>query len=276
MVGQRGSSATQARRQPRAARTVTPTTTVIIPAYNEEEGIAVVLQELLAVVDDSYELLVVDDGSDDSTYQAASSFPCRIVSHETRRGKGEAMKTGLHAAAGRNVVFIDADGSYPVQAIPEIARALDEYDMAVASRVAGTRNSPLLNRIGNAIFRQSIRYLHGFRPYDPLSGLYGLRKAHLLSMGLSSSGFGIETEIAIKGAHMGLRMLDIPIEYRPRIGEAKLNGLKDGFVILLTIIALLPERRLWRYAVPLGLLLSLGGALALLVQPTAPWRPLIP
>lgn len=260
------SLASQAQREePATTPTVGPTTTVVIPAYNEEGGIAAVLQELVAVTDDSYEVLVVDDGSDDNTYAVASSFPCRIVSHEIRRGKGEAMKTGIAVAKGQNVVFIDADGTYPVNIIPKIAQALVEYDMVVASRVAGKENISAFNRIGNAILRQTIRYLYGFRPYDPLTGLYGLNKAHLLRMNLSSGGFAIEAEIAIKGARMGLRMFDIPIEYRPRIGQAKLHGLKDGFLIFLTIISLLPRYRLGLpFVPPRRLRRSLGRILRLL------------
>ena len=231
------------REEVQTAGTVWPTTTVVIPAHNEEEGIAVVLRELLAVIDDSYEVLVLDDGSNDRTREAASSFACRVVSHEMRRGKGEAMKTAIRVAKGRNIVFVDADGSYPATVIPEIGRALEEYDLVVASRMAGNENVPAFNRIGNWVFRNGIRHIYGFKPHDPLTGLYGLSKAQLLHMNLRSAGFGIEAEIAIKAARRGLRMLDIPIEYRPRIGQAKLHGIKDGFRILLTIICQLPSYR---------------------------------
>ena len=133
--------------------------------------------------------------------------------------------------------------------------------MVVASRVAGNLNVPAFNRIGNWIFRHSIRYLYGFKPYDPLTGLYGLAKTHLLRMNLKSAGFGIEAEIAIKGARMGLHMLDIPIEYRPRIGQAKLHALKDGFRIFLTIICRLPWCRPRALAWLVGLSLSSAGSI---------------
>jgi hypothetical protein len=96
-------------------------------------------------------------------------------------------------------------------------------------------------------------------------------------MEISSSGFGIEAEIAIKAARLGLRTFDIPIEYRPRIGQAKLNGLRDGLRILLTIISLLGRYRPRLFLVPAGLLLlSAGGILALLLEPAAPVRTLLP
>lgn len=252
--------------EPPAAGTAWPTTTVVIPAHNEEEGIAAVLRELFAVIDDSYEVLVLDDGSNDGTREAASRFPCRVVSHTKRQGKGAAMRTAIGIAGGRKVVFVDADGSYPVSVVPEMGRALDEYDMVLASRVAGKENVPAFNRVGNWIFRNSIRYLYGFRPNDPLTGLYGLSRAHLLHMNLRSAGFGIEAEIAIKAARRGLRVLDIPIAYRPRIGEAKLSGLKDGFRIFCTIICRLPLYRPGLCALLAGLSLSSsGGVLWLLL-----------
>ena len=215
-------------------------TTIIIPAYNEEEGLPVVLKKILALIDDSYEVLVVDDGSTDETAKVAKGFSCRLISHETNSGKGKAMMTGIREARGNKVVFIDADDTYPPETILDIADALDDYDYVVASRSSGHGNIPAFNRIGNAIFRNSIRYLYGFTAYDPLTGLYGLRKEHLETMELKSRGFGIEAEIAIKGGTMGLKIKDIPIIYGERIGEAKLSGLKDGYRIACTIASHFP------------------------------------
>lgn len=213
-----------------------PETSVIIPAYNEEEGLPVVLTKVCEVTDGSFEILVVDDGSWDRTQEVAKQFPCRIIAHTHNQGKGEAIKTGIKHARGANVIFIDADDTYPAAVVPEIAGALETFDMVVASRVAGKDNIPAFNRIGNAVFRNSIRHFYGFKAYDPLTGLYGIRKAHLERMRLESGDFGIEAEIATKAATMGLETLDIPIEYGTRIGQAKLHGLKDGYSIFRTIL----------------------------------------
>jgi glycosyltransferase involved in cell wall biosynthesis len=216
---------------------------VVVPAYNEEQGLAVVLDKLLAVTGAECEVLVVDDGSADATAAVAARYPVRLVSHARNQGKAEAMRTGIREAWGENVLFIDADDTYPAEALPLLLEALRSHDMAVASRVGGKAHIPAFNRIGNAIFRQSIRILYGYRAYDPLTGFYGLKKRHLEAMKLQSNGFRIETEIAIKAARMGLSIADFPIEYRERIGEAKLRGLKDGFAIFLTIVSMLPRYR---------------------------------
>lgn len=214
-----------------------PVHSIIIPAYNEEAGLPVVLEKVFEVINSTFEVVVVDDGSSDRTREEAERYPCVLVCHEANRGKGEAMRTGIRHARGENIVFIDADGTYPVEAILEIAAALEEYDMVVASRATGRNNIPAFNRIGNATLRHTIRQLYGFRANDPLTGLYGLKKSHLEKMTLHSGGFGIESEIALKAASQGLQIKDIPITYQERIGEAKLNGLQDGYRILRTILS---------------------------------------
>lgn len=213
---------------------------LIIPAYNEEEGLPVVLNDIFQLINESYEIIVVDDGSTDRTREVAQRFSCRVISHEHNSGKGAAMKTGIKAARGENIIFIDADNTYPPEGILEVAKALESYDMALASRKTGQMNIPAFNRIGNAIFRNSIRYVYGFQGYDPLTGLYGLKKTYLAGMELESKGFGIESEICIKAARMGLRVKDIHIKYRDRIGKAKLNGLRDGYRIFMTILKFFP------------------------------------
>ncbi|ADY55206.1 glycosyl transferase family 2 [Syntrophobotulus glycolicus DSM 8271] len=213
---------------------------LIIPAYNEEEGLPVVLNDVFRLLNESFEILVVDDGSTDRTREVAQGFPCRVISHEQNAGKGAAMKTGIREAGGENIIFIDADNTYPPEGILEVAKALDSFDMALASRKTGQGNIPVFNRLGNAIFRNSIRYIYGFKGYDPLTGLYGLKKAYIESMNLESKGFGIESEICIKAARMGLKVKDIHISYRDRIGKAKLNGLKDGYRIMMTIMKYFP------------------------------------
>ena len=243
-----------------------PACTVIIPAYNEEEGLGVVLDKLFNTVDESYEVIVVDDGSTDRTKEIASRFPCEVISHGINRGKAAAVKTGIATAHGRNLVFVDADDTYPVELVPEIARAVDEFDMVVTSRAEGRENIPLFNRLGNRVFCGLIRYLYGFMTSDPLTGFYGVKKSVLLNMNLDSSGFGVETELAIKSGRMGLKVREIPIKYRPRIGESKLRTTRDGIRVLQTILkALALFSPTFFFVFPGAMLLGLGMLLMVLL-----------
>jgi len=217
-------------------RTPQTQTTLIVPAYDEEAGLRIVLGEIFKLLDDSYEVIVIDDGSTDRTSEVASQFPCQVIRHEVNRGKGEALKTGIKNATGEKIIWTDADDSYPVQLIPKMTQALNEYDMVVCSRKYGRGNIPRFNRIGNWLFRTMIKNIYGFKPYDPCTGLYGAKRRYLQLMDLSSKRFAIEPEISIKGSRMKLRMLEIPITYRARVGSAKLSAIKVGFEDLWTIL----------------------------------------
>ncbi|HDQ45043.1 MAG TPA: glycosyltransferase family 2 protein [bacterium] len=212
--------------------------TVIVPAYNEEAGLPVVIRDLRSVVDDRYEIMVVDDGSGDGTRRAAESAGVRVISHRRNRGKGAAMRTGIRNARGEFVIFIDADGTYPAAMVPVIAGRLESHPMVVARRETGENIHPV-NRIGNWLFRKMIQRLYASSVFDPLSGLYGLRKADCLRMDLCSEGFEIETEITIKAAQIGLDVDQVDIPYHPRIGESKLRPFQDGWRILRMIVMLM-------------------------------------
>lgn len=214
-----------------------PIITIIIPAYNEEKGLAVVLNRIVSIIDKTYEVIVVDDGSNDKTSEVASQFSCRVIKHKINRGKGEALKTGIRYSKGEDIIWIDADNTYPVELIPQMAEALESYDMVIGSRFYGRDNIPLFNRLGNWIFRNMIKTIYGFGAFDPCSGLYGAKKHYLEKMHLSSRRFAIEPEISIKGSRMKLSILDIPVSYHPRIGGSKLSAIKVGFEDLKIIIS---------------------------------------
>jgi len=212
---------------------------IIVPAYNEEAGLAVILEKIHMAVDGVCEVLVVDDGSNDNTAEVAAGFPCRLVRHPRNLGKGEALRSGVRQAVGKYIIFIDADDTYPAEAIPLMYEALESCDIVYASRKAGRNNIPPLNRLGNFIFQHMICRIYGFEASDYSTGLYGIRKHHLEVMRVNSQGFAIEPEIAIKATRMKLQVGEIPVEYRPRVGQAKLGSLRAGFEHLTTILRLL-------------------------------------
>ena len=98
------------------------------------------MDKIFKIVDDSYEVIVVDDGSGDGTSEAASRFPCRVIRHEENKGNGEALKTGIREAKGENIIWIDADDTYPAKLIPQMAEALKTCGVVVCSRKYGRQN----------------------------------------------------------------------------------------------------------------------------------------
>jgi glycosyltransferase involved in cell wall biosynthesis len=240
-------------------------TTIVVPAYNEEEGLLVVLDELYSVVDSGYEVLVVDDGSTDATLDVARQFPCRVVKHAENSGKGAAMRTGIALATGENIVFIDADGTYPADLIPEIVSFLFKgYRHVRCARRGGRERIPPINRVGNFFLDLGISVFAGIWSSDFLTGLYGMKRRDLLDMKIVSEGFDIEAEIMVKAGAMGLRTKDIPFAYRERIGQVKLQSLPDGFRIGLRVINTgVAYNSLLALSVP-GVLLALVGLFGLL------------
>jgi glycosyltransferase involved in cell wall biosynthesis len=203
--------------------------TVVIPAYNEEEGLPVVLERLYRSIDGRHEVLVVDDGSSDATSVVASRFPCGVIRHGRNCGKGKAMLTGVRHARADTVIFIDADGTYPPEAIPSMTRALESCDLVYGSRASGRDNIPRFNQLGNAFFQGIMRRVFRFQAGDYSTGLYGIKKRYLSRMRISSGGYAIEPEIAIKASRMNLRVRDMPVRYEQRIGATKLCGYKAGW-----------------------------------------------
>ena len=215
-----------------------PAVSVVIPAYNEETGLPLVLAALCNVLNHEYEIVVIDDGSSDKTVCSALAFPCRLIKHPYNLGKGVALRTGLQHAYGEKIIFIDADNTYPVEAIPALARLLEKFDLVRGVRVLGRSHIPRLNRMGNSLFDAAIRLLHAVEGGDVLSGMYGGRRECLLSLDLESTGFDIEAEICVKAQARGLSYGTLPITYASRVGDTKLHALHDGIRILWRLLQL--------------------------------------
>jgi glycosyltransferase involved in cell wall biosynthesis len=197
-----------------------------------------VLRAVFGIVDGTYEIVVVDDGSSDDTAKAALTFPCRLIRHPKNRGKGAALRTGLQQARASKVIFLDADNTYPVEAIPSLSKLLDKNDLVRGVRTLNRKNIPLINRLGNILFDSTIHLANMVEGGDMLSGMYGGRRDKLLTLDLESEGFDIEAEICVKAKAQGLHCVELPITYAQRVGEKKLNAFHDGFRILYRIMQL--------------------------------------
>jgi len=99
---------------------------IIIPAFNEESGIGEVLesiQNMMTAEKIDGEIIVVDDGSTDKTAEVVAASHVRLIQHETNRGYGATLKTGIRQAKHDLMLITDADGTYPVEAIPVLLAA---------------------------------------------------------------------------------------------------------------------------------------------------------
>jgi glycosyltransferase involved in cell wall biosynthesis len=232
--------------QSSARRPFAPRVALIIPALNEEQSIGRVLEGLPPNL---YErVIVVDNGSTDQTAEVARRGGASVVS-EPRRGYGRACLRGLASLdpGAAVVVFMDADSSD----VPSEARRLvqpilgDEQDLVLGSRTLGQAEAGSLTphqRFGNWIATILIRFLYGYR-YTDLGPFRAIRVSSLRLLGMRDPGYGWTIEMQIKALQHGLRVLEIPVSYRRRIGTSKISGnlkasLAAGAKILWTIARL--------------------------------------
>ena len=215
--------------------------TVIVAAYNEEEGIAPTLCELKEVLNKS-DLLVVDGNSSDRTLELAKDLGAEVMI-QNGKGKGNAISEGLDQLNGDTVyvVFTDADFTYPAKHIKEMVNILDlnpDVGMVLGdrfSRTCGLESDRNKFYIGNRIlgFVQSV--FNGVKLNDPFTGLRIMRFELLKGWKPKSSGFDIEAELNHHVSRSGYKTVELPINYRKRLGQKKL-GFRHGLNILRRII----------------------------------------
>jgi len=216
---------------------------VIIAALNEEAGIGPSLAELRMVLGDS-KYLVIDGNSTDRTVKVAKEFGAEILFQEGI-GKGEAIAQAIkHVNSDeiKYVVFIDADYTYPAKCVPEMIRILEENPEV--GMVCGDRFNHHLDLkamkspfyMGNRFLAWAQLLLNGVNLNDPLTGLRAVKWSILKNWEPKSKGFDIEAEMNHRVENLGYKTVEIPIKYRPRLGEKKLK-LRHGFSILKRIIS---------------------------------------
>ena len=218
---------------------------VVIPAYNEADGIAAIMERVLAVrpelaaVGVDLELVVVDDGSADRTAEIVAACPgARLVRHPTNRGYGAALKTGFNAARGDLLGFLDADGTYPPESFPDLCReALAGADLVVGSRRSGAESEmPVVRRVGNLLWSNLVTLLGNHRVVDPASGMRVFRREALERLYPLPDGLNFTPVMSTRCIHEELKMVEVPIPYRERVGHSKLSVVGDGTRFLHSIV----------------------------------------
>jgi glycosyltransferase involved in cell wall biosynthesis len=211
---------------------------VILPALNEERGLKTTLGSITRHAA-GVRVIVVDDGSTDATASVAAAAGAQVVRHATRRGKGAAIRSGVAATDADLLLVMDADATYPAEAVlPMLALLAGGHDYVSGIRHVGRRHIPAVNRLGNALLGTAIRRMGGSPLRDPLSGMYALRRRALEAIRPTADGFAIETELAFRAARERLRTAELPIAYAPREGESKLRPLRDGWSIVAMLLGL--------------------------------------
>lgn len=200
---------------------------IIIPALNEEESIGTVVSEMpwhrIA------ECIVVDNGSTDRTAQIATAAGARVV--KSPRGYGAACLAGSNAALPTSdiLVYMDGDGSDIITGFNRLVAPIEagQADFVIGSRLRGQREpgSMLSSQVFAGRFVGALLRLFQGVHYTDMCAFRAIRRDAFERLQMSELTYGWNLEMQIKAAQMGLRILEIPVDYRCRIGGvSKVSG----------------------------------------------------
>jgi glycosyltransferase involved in cell wall biosynthesis len=229
---------------------------VVIPAHNEEKAISAVLDELVAVLKGkTYEIIVVDDGSTDNTANVVQEKQVKLIQHTHNIGYGAAIKTGIKNAANDLILIIDGDGSYPVKAIPELLKEVDQYDLVIGARTGEEVKIQLYRRPAKWFLSKLANYLSETKIPDLNSGMRIFRRKDVVKIyNILPNKFSFTTTMTLAYHTTGLLVKYVPINYYKRAGKSKIRPFKDGFNFIMLIF------RTITYFNPLKVFLPVGFA----------------
>ncbi len=219
---------------------------VVIPAFNEERSLRLVLEALAGTP--LRRVIVADNNSTDATAKVAAEAGA-IVVPAPRQGYGSACLSGIDYLRRHDppaiVAFVDADFSDHPDELPEVVEPLvaGHADLVIGSRILGEREPGALlpqARIGNWIACLLIRVLYGHR-FTDLGPFRAARWDALESLGMVDPDFGWTAEMQVKALRQGLRVVEVPVSYRRRLGVSKITGtvagtIRAGYKIIFTIL----------------------------------------
>jgi glycosyltransferase involved in cell wall biosynthesis len=236
----------------------------IIPAFNERDAISDTIRQVRAALNTlphRSEIVVVDDGSTDGTGDLAEASGVRVIRVPSNRGYGTALKTGVLATDSEYVVIIDADGTYPPDAIPRLVMRAADADMVVGARSALDVSIPAVRRPAKWFLARLSGYLAGQRIPDLNSGLRVMRRKTLNEfLHLMPSGFSFTSTITLSMLCTMRQVIYEPVVCKRRVGTSKIRAMDfTNFVMLVlrTVVLFNPLK----IFLPLGAILFLLGTI---------------
>ena len=207
--------------------------TVIIPALDEEGAIGQTVARLDRTL--VREVIVVDNGSRDRTAEHAKAAGARVV-FEPQRGYGSACLAGVRAAGRADIlVFLDGDGSDVPEDLPQVIGPVlrGEADLVLGSRALGERESGSVSAHqlwGNRVVLSLLRLLTGVRLTD-FGPFRAIRSEAMGRLDMSHPTYGWPIEMVVKSVRRGLKITEVPVRTRRRIGQSKVTGTLRGSLL---------------------------------------------
>jgi dolichol-phosphate hexosyltransferase len=224
------------------------TVAIVIPTLNEEHSIGKVLDSVpvVTLLQNGLKttVYVIDGRSNDNTREVAFEKGAQVILEEGK-GKGSAIQTAFKSVKADYTIMVDGDNTYPIEMAPEMIRLLKTNDVVIGSRLKGTIEPGAMTKLnvaGNVLLSLLARVLFGAHISDVCTGFWAYRSDAIGRLELAARGFDIEADMFTECVRKGLRIAEIPINYRRREDRPKLSSLRDG----VTIGLFLCKRRLLR------------------------------
>lgn len=239
------------------------TIAVLIPCHNEEATIADVVLQFQTQLPQA-EIYVLDNNSSDRTASRAREAGA-IVLTEQRQGKGYVVRSMFRQVEADLYIMVDGDGTYPATSVHNLIAPIlnHESDMVVGSRLHPQSKSQFkfLNRIGNGLLLWLANSIFKTKLTDLLSGYRAFNRKFVRGIPLFGKGFEIEAELTIKGLERGYKIAEVPVNLvqRPKGSSSKIRLIRDGFIILNTILALFQDYKPLTFFGSVGLLFIIAG-----------------
>jgi glycosyltransferase involved in cell wall biosynthesis len=212
---------------------------VVIPTLNEAGNIKDALETLDRELAYPKEIIVVDGNSTDGTLEIVKDSKCRLII-EPRRGYGLALRKGMKAAKGDVVIMVDGDGTYEFKHVNQLIQRMLETDaeLCLATRMYDPDKAMgLFNFIGNKIITFCFNMLYKQNLSDSQSGFRAISHSAIEKVDFHETDMAFATEMLIKFARKGFKMVEIPSSYKiRRYGQTKLRPLNSGIEIFTTIL----------------------------------------
>lgn len=242
------------------------TVSVVIPAFNEGPAIGAVLDAVRGLGIDA-EIIVTDDGSIDDTGAVASAHGARVIRHAANLGYGRSIKDAVKAASTDVIVLTDADGTYPVERIPDLLALFDKgFDMVVGARQGAVYRGTFFKSMLRWFLRKVVEFASGRKVPDVNSGLRVFRKSAVEQYFPDiCDGFSFTTTITLVCNLTHRTIGYMPIAYDKRVGRSKVRLARDTLRTMQYIVECIV-----RYN-PLKLFVVLAGLTFLAGIATYPW-----
>ena len=210
---------------------------VIIPAYNEENSVQKVISDFPENL--VRDIVVVNNNSNDATAANAIAAGATVI-HENFQGYGAACLKGLEFIAAKKIkpdiiVFIDADYSDHPEQITALIKPIlqDDYDMVIGSRALGKKDKgsmTIQQQFGNILATALIRLFYKTH-YTDLGPFRAIKYASLVKLNMKDKTYGWTVEMQLKASKQKMKIIEVPVDYRKRIGFSKISGTVKGTVM---------------------------------------------